>query len=586
MRKILNNKLLISIIMSSIFYYVMCDSKIIQVYNPFSWIIYLALILLFNHVDWQNKNFKKERIIFSVIFSFLLVFGELVYSLMDNAEISVFRSFFTLKIFFKLIGTFNIFFVILSILFPNLYDFNIFGKKSIIKKPWVLFVICFIVMLLGWLPYFLSYYPGTLSPDSYGILMYGSEGVRISKDNLPILYVLFVLTPFKLGQTIFNSNMIGVVFSTVTQMICMSALLSRLILFLYNRKVKDSILIIVLLFFTLLPMHGFYSIVMWKDVMFSILLLQLIIEAVKVVEKSKNDNLKFKNLISFTIISTLCLFFRHNALYLYIIFAMVTFVLFRKYYKTFMIVFTIVFGIYFFVRGPVFNYFDIEKTGATEYVGIPLQQIGRMAFKHVEFSNEEIKTIEKFIPFEDLAINYNPKVVDGIKFSKNYIWNGVDENKLEFFKLWIKLVFKHPSIAVESYAVSTLGYWYPGVNYWSVEKGLIENPYGIKKDSKLSPEISEFYNNLESRDTPILNIEWSIGLCFWIILLFGFISFKKHSFKGLYPYVVIFGLWLTMMVASPVFSEFRYVYAAFISLPLFILCPYLELSDKKIVKDN
>jgi hypothetical protein len=100
-------------------------------------------------------------------------------------------------------------------------------------------------------------------------------------------------------------------------------------------------------------------------------------------------------------------------------------------------------------------------------------------------------------------------------------------------------------------------------------------------NSKLPRQFNEFLDTLESRETPILNIEWSIGLCFWIILIFGILSYKKHRLIGLYPYIPILGIWVTMMVASPVFGEFRYVFGAFTCLPLFCLVPYLNLKIEK-----
>ena len=74
---------------------------------------------------------------------------------------------------------------------------------------------------------------------------------------------------------------------------------------------------------------------------------------------------------------------------------------------------------------------------------------------------------------------------------------------------------------------------------------------------------------------------WSIGLCFWIIALFSFIAVKKaKDIKAIYLYVPVIGIWLTMMIASPVFAEFRYVYGAFTCLPLLIIFPYLLCNSK------
>ena len=86
--------------------------------------------------------------------------------------------------------------------------------------------------------------------------------------------------------------------------------------------------------------------------------------------------------------------------------------------------------------------------------------------------------------------------------------------------------------------------------------------------------LDKIFTKVESRYTPLFNIEWSIGLCFWIVLIFVWISIKRK--KSLYPYIPVFGIWVTMMIASPVFAEFRYVYGAFTCLPLLMLIPYIN----------
>jgi len=69
-------------------------------------------------------------------------------------------------------------------------------------------------------------------------------------------------------------------------------------------------------------------------------------------------------------------------------------------------------------------------------------------------------------------------------------------------------------------------------------------------------------------------------LCFWLILVFAILAIKKVGKKVLYIYVPIFGIWLTMMAASPVYAEFRYVYGAFTCLPLLMLIPYINFKSK------
>ena len=442
-----------------------------------------------------------------------------------------------------------------------------------------MFIICFLIIILCWVPYFLSFYPGALSPDSISELTTVINNFANASDHHPIIHMLFISIPYKIVFGITNNITIGVAAVTLTQMIVMALIFSSLIVFLHNRKVNDKILFVILVYYAILPMHGYYSIVMWKDVIFSGLLLLLTMELVKIIEKQKNNKLNFKQLISFIIVSIFCVFFRNNAIYMYFLLAIATFIFFRKYYKIFIPAFVIVFGVYYIVKGPVFETLNITKSSSSEYIGMPLQQIGRMAYKNVNFTKKEKETLNKLMPLKEMKKAYDPIISDGIKFNSYYNSNVFDANKVEYLKLWLGLIKKYPSIALEAYSISTLGYWYPGVSYGSVCYGIIENDYGLKNDPKLGNQVQYFLFDIEKRGVPILNIEWSIGLCFWLILIFAILATKKLGKKALYIYVPVFGIWLTMMAASPVYAEFRYVYGAFTCLPLLMLIPYMNFKS-------
>ena len=58
---------------------------------------------------------------------------------------------------------------------------------------------------------------------------------------------------------------------------------------------------------------------------------------------------------------------------------------------------------------------------------------------------------------------------------------------------------------------------------------------------------------------------------------------KKFDKKYIIPYIPLWSLWLTMMVASPVFAEYRYMFGVTASIPIVII--YSIINDRKIV-DN
>lgn len=586
-KNVVTNSIFLSILMSVFTYITFCIDGVLLAYSVASWLIFFSIITLYIKTNLQNKILKKEVIVLSLIFSFITVFGKICYDLQGNIELSVFREFLKFHSFIKWIGYFNLIYILLTNLLPLLYKFKFKQEEGKKKSSWKLFFTFGIIIFLCWLPYFLAFYPGTLSSDSISELTIVINHFSSISDHHPVIHMLFISIPYNIGFWISKSTTIAIALTTICQMIVMASIFSSFLLFLYNRKVNYLFIILSLLFYALVPMHGYYSIVMWKDVIFSGLMLLLTMETIKIIEKEKKNLLGIKHLIPFIIVSTLCIFFRNNAIYMYMVLTILTFVFFKKYYKVFIPVFLIVYGIYFIVKGPIFNYLHVEKSPSAEYIGIPLQQIGRMAFKNITFTEEEEALINQLIPVEVMRVAYDPKLSDGIKFNKNYNKKAFDKQKADYFKLWLNLVKKHPSIAVEAYSISTLGYWYPGVAHWSVVNSVWENDYGIETDSKVPKIIKQYLEKIESRNTPIYSMEWSIGLCFWLILIFGCIAFKKEGLKSLYVYTPIFGIWITMMIASPVYGEFRYVYSAFTCLPLLMLFPYFNIKvNKRIVEDK
>jgi hypothetical protein len=77
------------------------------------------------------------------------------------------------------------------------------------------------------------------------------------------------------------------------------------------------------------------------------------------------------------------------------------------------------------------------------------------------------------------------------------------------------------------------------------------------------------------------------GVCFWI-MLFSFVLyiFKTKNKKKCLCYLPIVLLWLTIMVATPGSSSFRYVLIFLYAMPLFLALLLEEDGDIKLPKTN
>ena len=573
---LLKNKHIIGLLFSFIAYITLCLNSIILVYHPMSWMVLILLVMAYSKIKLYNKEFFKISILYSIIFSLLLIFGMVTYRNMTNAIDSIWTLLLTPLNFFTFIGLCMIIYSIMINILPKIYGYkNSNSFKKISNKK--IFLISFSVIFLSWIPYFLTLFPGVLTSDSVSELNIIVNNFSSMSNHHPMIHVLFIAIPYKIGFALFHNSNLATACSSLTQMVTMACIFSYLITFLYKKNVNFKMIIICIAFFAFVPTHASYSVTLWKDTVFSGLVGLLTVKLIKICDKE--EKLEFKDLISFIIISLLVILFRNNAVYMYFILMIVVLIMLRKKFKILLLSFSIVLICYYSIMGPLFDSLNITRSNSSEYIAIPLQQVARMAYKNVEFTQEETYMLNRLIGVKKMKISYIPQCSDGIKYNKNYNREYFDKHKLQYFKLWIKLVVKHPDIALESYVVSTLGYWYPGIYNWSTSRSVADNKIGITRTPKAPNFIINYVQNTESKNVPIINMTANTALAFWILSIFCYICIKKKKSKYLIAYIPVFGIWLTMMIASPVNSEFRYVYSSYICLPILMLLPYMNKTN-------
>lgn len=70
-----------------------------------------------------------------------------------------------------------------------------------------------------------------------------------------------------------------------------------------------------------------------------------------------------------------------------------------------------------------------------------------------------------------------------------------------------------------------------------------------------------------------------MGVIFWSMLFSISNSFVRKEKAKLVYYLPSFALYLTVMIATPVATEFRYVYFMVFSLPFYLMTAVLEMSE-------
>lgn len=527
-----------------------------------AFLVLIILLFIFKTRKIYNKQFFYQSVIISLIYSTIDSYGLYYQTLLKQNNSNV---------ILNLIVNFILLYFTLINLLPILYNYKI---KKDNKEHKNIFLISFVVILIGYTIYLLNFYPGIASYDTCEQLHYVLNNFNGITNHHPILHTLFMALPFKIGLFLTNNITISMLLITISQMIVMSLIFSSFIKYLYIKKVNTKIIYTCIFIFALCPNFGYMSICLWKDIIFSGLMLLLTMSLVDICD---SDKISKKSLMLFAIISLLTVLFRNNAIYMYILLTFFIMILLKDKRKVLGITCTSIIALYFIIVGPLFKLIGIKSTEIREYLSIPLQQIGRMSEQEVQFTDYEKELISKVIDIEKLKRSYQPLTSDPIKFNADFHEEPITNNKYEYLKLYVVLVKKYPEIARDAYLTTMIGYYYIGFPSINIQTNNYnyQDEFNINEKS-LIPHIDEL---LLSEGCPIIALLYSCCLGYFVIIVFNYLCIKKRNIKYLIPYIPTYGIWLTIFLASPSACEYRYVFSQYTCLLLLVLLPYLD--DKK-----
>ncbi len=548
--------------------------------NSFIWIpmCIMFFCLLKNAVKYSNKRLNICVITLTLILTIFQILGKNINTYLNLNELFSSKV-LIIKTLIFFIGYFCIIYVCLIYLYKLLekIKWDELNNKKIIKSDLVMFLLIWLLIFIAYIPYFLAYYPGNLTPDSMDQISQ-SLGFKEINNHHPVFHTSIISIPMMIGSA-FNNYNLGVAIFSIMQMLFVSGIFAFSVYYMRKKSLPLVIRILTIIFYAIYPIHGLYSITMWKDIPFAVIMLLFTIIMTKMATEKEQFFSRRRNLILTTIVMILVVLFRNNGIY--VLFLMFPFAIafFKKHYKKIILIFAITFLVYFLWKSVVFRIFNIEDGSIREALSIPLQQIARTVRDHEDIlTDKEKDEISKFFIEDNIGELYSSRLSDPVK--SNFDDEYFKENKMDFIKLWIGIFFKHPLTYVESFLCNSYGYWYPEASNWIVAKG-ISSAYvvdGIYTDRIIDTELLKVFDfYIERRDIPILSMFCSIGFAFWLMLISLTYCIYIKRYNLIIVFIPMLALWLTNL-ASPVFCEFRYIYSLFTSLPI-LLTVYM-------VKDN
>lgn len=451
-------------------------------------------------------------------------------------------------------------------------------KVPRVLRAYQIFLICFFIFFVVDIIVFLICYPGTLTPDS----MNEMEQILSNtySNHHPVYFTLLIKLFVSGGMHLTGDINAGVAFYNIFQIIVMSAIFSYSIVTLYQIGVSKKILIPLAIILAILPYNFLYSFTIWKDVLFGGAFLVFTVALYRYFYKMDRSIILTTAIIIVSGV-IICLF-RSNALIAFLVSAILFFVVFRKSQIRFGIMLFLIAIFSFILKNPVLGAFNIPQADIVEPLAIPMQQITRVLVeKKSELSSEDLELISQIANPDRLAEVYTPYIHDPVKnlVRQEGDKQFISDHKIELALLYLRLGVRYPDLYTKAWIDQTRGYWNGGYSYWKWSNEVYENPYGITRAEtpKSLNKLLKIYLGCFER-TPFLTPLMSIGLAAWVTIVTCYISLKRKNKYTLFLAIPIILTWGTLLIATPVFSEFRYAYFLFTCVPFLTIATFATSS--------
>ena len=439
-------------------------------------------------------------------------------------------------------------------------------QNYILKSQYI-----YLVILLCWILFYLAFYPGNLSPDSYASIEQALHYIYSTAH--PVLFTLLVKVTMQTGLHLFGNMNAAIATFSITQMLVLDGILTYTIVWLQKHGVPKWFQYLTLAYFALHLLIVRYSFTMWKDILFSgvMLLLVLFLYDVGVGEKKLNDNL---TLIHFLILATLVAFLRNRIIYAVIgIFILLLFI-YRRYWKKLLLAFALTATLVLLIQGPLYSALNIKPSNFAEGQGVSLQQVAAVVCENGEISADEAEFINQIIPLEDIPKAYNPSTVDNLKGYSTFDHEFLNSHPSEYIAVWRSVFFHNPWICIKAWLMTTRGFWgfnvciEPFAITWPSEEldihqvNIIKNLTGI--------DLTYLSNGIlvHIEDIPVVRRFFELGCLGWFGLFVTMRAVTQKRYKVLLSLLPLNLLWIVLIFSTPIFFEPRYMFVYNLALPV------------------
>lgn len=415
-------------------------------------------------------------------------------------------------------------------------------------------------------------YPGILTPDSVDQVNQILSGIY--SNHHPFWHTQLIRAFITIGMSLFPDDLFaGIAAFSLFQIFVMSGIFSFMLMTLSQSKIGNKAVKVILAWIVLMPFNIFYSVTLWKNILFSGMVLLFATALFRLIHQIGSKQFNYMLLFASGVLMSI---WQSNGIIAFAITMILLVISLQSKWKAFVGIGLSVIVVSVIMIGPVLYYLHVRPTEPNEMLSIPQQQMSRVLHDGKRVSDKDLETLAHYANPQNMKSDYKPYISDptkGIVHGDYWV-----SHKADYFKTWAHIGVRYPQEYVKAWIDETRGYWNGGYKYWIWSKGIdkiffnvIDAPYEYKSN----PLQKAFYKYGSIFERNMLVVFISIGLHVWILILLAVYSYKKRKLDWLIA-VPALSVVLTLLISTPVFSEFRYAYSVFLTVPLMITAAFYE----------
>lgn len=329
----------------------------------------------------------------------------------------------------------------------------------------------FLVIVLGWLPVWLSCFPCIFGYDLGAQLQQVLAGDFSTHH--PLMHTLLVGGLYLLGGKL-GSYTLGAFLYAALQAACLAGAMAYALSYLADLRCPRGVRIALTIFFAIAPNHSVLAIGTTKDVLFAA---AAIVAAVEIHQFFASRE---KSVLLVLSLSAMCLL-RNNALMAVLVWLVPAFFMIgRQGRRRLLAVAAAALVVYGGISFGLEKATNASKGSINEMLSVPAQQISRVYTIHGVESDAGFEALE-WVPH---AERYQPFCADNVKLHLKVVREG---ELMGFLKFWLRELFHYPIEYIDAFLLNSKG-------YWSMEDTSFASVYGQWPEGTVGALIIEQYS--------------------------------------------------------------------------------------------